>query len=63
MGQTLKNIWRGFGQLNIAPHNNYADLVPTYSPQEALAKDFAAVGKDMRAGMANIDKEISKQAK
>ena len=52
MGETLRNIVRGIGSvLEIAPRNDYSHLVPDYSPQEALAMDFARAGDDLRAAM------------
>lgn len=53
MGETLRNIVRGIGSvLEIAPRNDYSHLVPDYSPEDALARDFARVGDDLRAAMA-----------
>jgi len=50
--EALRNYLRGLGNvLNIAPRNDYSHLVPTYSPQEALAMDFAKTGDDLRASM------------
>ncbi len=48
----LRNILRGMGSvLAIAPRNDYSHLAPDYSPQEALAMDFARTGDDLRAAM------------
>ncbi|MDQ6957471.1 MAG: hypothetical protein Q9M21_09785 [Mariprofundaceae bacterium] len=58
MGESIKNFLHGFGGvLNIAPHNNYFDMIPKHSPQEILARDFQRVGDDIRSAMKVIDAE------
>ena len=58
----LRNIVRGIGSvLEIAPRNDYSHLVPDYSPQDALAMDFARTGDDLRAAMAKHERETQAQ--
>jgi len=62
MGESIKNFFHGFaGVLNVAPRNNYFDMIPKHSPQEALGRDFQRVGDDIRAAMKVIDGETTQE--